>query len=82
MKRIALTFVLLMSVQLFAQSKPKVRAITGFVRLDHGTYEKQIADALIILHMVQSEFESAGYQVETLRLTTQPLNELVVGMSD
>src|ERR1022692_2517707 len=78
-----------MSIQLVAQSKPtsaaskpKVRAITGFVRLDQGTYEKQIADALIVLRMAKSEFETAGYQVETLRLTTQPLGELVAGMSN
>ena len=89
MKRIALAVVLLMSVQLIAQSKPassalkpKVRAITGFVRLNPGTYEKQIADALIVLRLAKSEFETAGYQVETLRLTTQPLGELVAGMSN
>jgi len=88
-KRIALAVVLLMSIQLVAQSKPtsaaskpKVRAITGFVRLDQGTYEKQIADALVVLHKAKSEFETAGYQVETVRLTTQPLGELVAGMSE
>ena len=82
MKRIALAVVLLLSIQLVAQSKPKVRAITGFVRLGQGTYEKQIADALIVLRGAKTEFETAGYQVETLRLTTQPLGELVAGMSN
>ncbi|MGA2534677.1 MAG: DUF711 family protein [Terracidiphilus sp.] len=89
MQRIALAVFLLMSTQLVSQSKPesaaskpKVRAITGFVRLDQGAYEKQIAEALIVLRMAKSEFETAGYQVETLRLTTQPLGELVAGMSN
>ena len=89
MKRIALAVVLLVSVHLVAQTSapsnplnPKVRAITGFVRLDKATYEKQVAEALVVLRKAKSEFEAAGYQVETLRLTTQPLGELVAGMSD
>ena len=82
MKLITLTVLLLISIQLVAQSKPRVRTITGFVRLDQATYEKQIADALIVLHRGKTEFETAGYQVETLRLTTQPLGEPIVGMSN
>src|SRR5438270_5227893 len=65
-----------------AQSKPKVRAITGFVRLDHAQYQQQIADALVVLHEAKKQFEAAGYEVETVRITTQPLAQLVNGMSD
>ena len=65
-----------------AGSNPKVRAITAFVRLDRASYEKQIAEALVVLRKAKSEFESAGYQVETVRLTTQPLAELVAGMTE
>ena len=90
MTRIILAVVLVVSMQAAAQtnsaatasSNPKVRAITGFVRLDKGTYQKQIADALVVLRKVKSEFESSGYEVETVRLTTQPLAELVAGMSE
>ena len=82
MKLIALTALLLMSVPLVAQSKPKVRTVTGFVRIDPGTYQKQIADALVVLRTAKREFIAEGYQVETLRLTTQPLGELVAGMSN
>jgi uncharacterized protein (UPF0210 family) len=89
-KRIALAIVLGLCVQLTAQtsssssasSNPKVRAITAFVRLDKVTYEKQIAEALVILRRTTSEFEGAGYQVESVRVTTQPLAELVAGMSE
>ena len=42
----------------------------------------QIADALVVLRKVKAEFESRGYEVQTLRLTTQPLAEFVAGMSD
>src|SRR5260370_24191559 len=90
MKRIILAVVLAVSLQAVAQvssvptasSNPKVRAITGFVRLDRATYQKQIADALVVLRRVKAEFESSGYAVALVRLTTQPGAELVAGMSE
>ncbi len=97
MKRIALV-ILTACVQLAAQtgvsatssstsaaaisSTPKVRAITAFVRLDREAYRKQIADTLVVLRRAKSEFESAGYEVETIRVTTQPLAELVSGLPE
>src|SRR5207248_10040438 len=65
-----------------ASPNPKVRAITGFVRLDASAYQKQIADAVVVLRKVKSEFESSGYAVETGRLTTQPLAGFVAGMTE
>jgi uncharacterized protein (UPF0210 family) len=65
-----------------AWANPKVRAITGFVRLEQGTWEKQVAATLVVLRKVKSEFEAQGYQVESLRITTQPLGELVKGMPE
>jgi uncharacterized protein (UPF0210 family) len=90
MKRIILAVVLAISLQAVAQirsaptapSNPKVRAITGFVRLEQASYRRQIADALAVLRRVKAEFESSGYEVEDVRLTTQPLAELVAGMSE
>ena len=90
MKRILLAVILVVSTRLAAQtssaptasSNPKVRAITGFVRLDRATYQKQVADALVVLRRAKAEFESSGYEVETVRLTTQPLAELTAGMSE
>jgi len=74
----------LMAVSAHAQTytTPKVRAITAFVRLDPATLERQIADALSVLHAVESEFAQSGYKTETLRIVTQPLAELVNGRSD
>jgi uncharacterized protein len=63
-------------------SKPKVRAITGFVRLDRASYVQQVSEALAVLHAAKGEFENQGYQVETLRIVTQPLGELVSGQSE
>src|SRR5271170_3423655 len=90
MKRIALLAVLFMPMLLAAPSaeaqvptsRPKVRAITGFVRLDQGKYVQQVADALAVLRKVKADFVAQGYEVESLRLTTQPLAELVAGLPE
>ena len=63
-------------------TKPKVRAITAFLRLDRATYAPQIDEALTVLRAAKSGFEQQGYQVETLRIVTQPLGELIGGLSD
>jgi uncharacterized protein (UPF0210 family) len=90
MRRVVLLMLCTASVLVAAQTtapaspraNPKVRAITAFVRLDRAAYSKQIADALGVLQMASAEFASFGYQVQTLRLTTQPLPELVAGLSE
>jgi uncharacterized protein len=64
------------------QPKPKVRAITAFVRLDAATYATQISDALVVLRTVQSQFAKEGYETETLRIVTQPLADLVRGQPE
>jgi uncharacterized protein (UPF0210 family) len=84
MKRLALAAVLAFSCT-FTQAqtaKPKVRAITAFVRLDSKNYQHQLADALTVLHKTEAEFKSAGYEIETIRFTTQPLAELTSGLSE
>jgi uncharacterized protein (UPF0210 family) len=50
--------------------------------LEQATWEKQVAGTLVVLRKAKSEFEAAGYQVETVRITTQPLGELVAGMPE
>jgi uncharacterized protein len=65
-----------------AAAKPKVRAITAFVRLDRATYQAQIQDALQFLRAAKAAFEKSGYEVETLRITTQPFPEYTRGLSD
>ena len=91
MKRLAMLVAsVLLSTHLGAQdssnaassSIPKVRAITAFVRLDRSHWEQQIAVALRVLRKAQREFEAKGYQLESLRITTQPLGELIDGLSE
>src|SRR6266851_7473476 len=85
MKRLAFAifaFSCTLAAQTPAPAKPKVRAITAFVRLDAKNYQHQLADALTVLHKSEAEFKTAGYEVETIRFTTQPLAELTAGMSE
>jgi uncharacterized protein (UPF0210 family) len=89
-KQIALAVILVMSALLAAQtgsiadpsSNPKVRTITAFVRLDRAKYQQQIAEALVVLRKAKADFESSGYEVQTIRVTTQPLAELVAGIPE
>jgi uncharacterized protein (UPF0210 family) len=60
---------------------PKIRTITAFVRLDRASYLDQVAQALKMLRAGRQEFAAAGYEVETIRITTQPFPEIVRGMS-
>src|SRR6202049_4517217 len=64
-----------------AAEKPKVRAITAFIRLDTTQYKQQIADTLTMLRKAKARFELAGYEVQTIRITTQPFTEYTRGMS-
>lgn len=84
MRRAILALLLVLSSPLIAQTpaNPKVRAITAFVRLDRQKYLEQIAAALTVLRKVKAGFESSGYEVETIRVTTQPLGELVAGLGE
>ena len=63
-------------------TKPNVRAITAFVRLDPATLDRQIAEALTVLRAAKGDFARQGYKTETIRIVTQPLAELVSGRSD
>ena len=56
-------------------AKPKVRTITAFLTLDRATYQRQIADTVDFLNQAKAEFEKAGFEVQTLRIATQPFPE-------
>jgi uncharacterized protein len=61
---------------------PKIRAITAFVRIDRQNYQSQVTGALAMLHAARDQFSKAGYEVETIRITTQPFPEIVKGLND
>jgi uncharacterized protein (UPF0210 family) len=64
-----------------ASEKPKIRAITAFINLDRAQYQQQVADALKLLRRAQTTFESRGYQVQTIRIATQPFPEYTKGLT-
>jgi uncharacterized protein len=64
-----------------APDKPKIRAITAFINLDRAQYKEQAADALKMLKRAQVTFESRGYQVQTIRIATQPFPEYTKGLT-
>jgi uncharacterized protein (UPF0210 family) len=66
---------------LSAKQKPKVRAVTGFVRIDRSNYQAQIRETLTALRQARAAFEAGGYEVQTLRITTQPFPEYIRGLS-
>jgi uncharacterized protein (UPF0210 family) len=64
-----------------ANAKPKIRAVTAFVRLDRTNYQSQLRETLTVLRGAKAEFEHAGYEVQSVRITTQPFPEIVHGLS-
>jgi uncharacterized protein len=55
--------------------KPKVRTITAFVRIDRANFRNQVEDALKMLLATRDAFRAAGYEVQTVRIVTQPFPE-------
>jgi len=64
-----------------APSKPRIRCITAFVRLDRATYQPQIVEAAKFLRIAQTTFESRDFTVQTLRIATQPFPEYTRGLT-
>ncbi len=64
-----------------ASPRPRVRTVTAFVRLS-DPFEPQIDEALKVLRQAKADFEQRGYEVQTVRIVTQPLAELVHGKSE
>ncbi|MGH9709502.1 MAG: DUF711 family protein, partial [Candidatus Acidiferrales bacterium] len=63
-------------------NRPKVRAVTAFIALDRAHYQTQIADTLASLKKIKTAYEKAGFEVQTLRITTQPFPEYTRDLSD
>ncbi len=64
-----------------AAEKPKVRAVTAFVRLERAHYREQVRETLRFLRSAKDAFEAEGYEVQTVRIATQPFPEYTRGLS-
>jgi len=62
-------------------SKPKIRAVTGFITIDAKSYPTQIEETVKFLSQVRSAIQAAGYQVSGIRISTQPFPEYTRGLS-
>jgi len=62
-------------------TRPKIRTITAFLNLDRAQVQQQIADALQMLRRAKTIFESRGYEVQTIRIATQPFPEYTKGLT-
>jgi uncharacterized protein (UPF0210 family) len=63
------------------KEKPVVRAITAFVAITREGYAEQFAEAFALLRRAKAAVEQGGYQVQTVRVVTQPFPEYTRGLS-
>src|SRR5277367_935350 len=62
-------------------TKPKIRAITGFITIDAKSYPTQIEEAVKFLSQVRDAVKAAGYDVAGIRISTQPFPDYTNGLS-
>lgn len=70
------------SAQSSNMERPKIRALTAFIKLDPAHYQDQVASTVAALKQIKAKFEKAGFEVQTLRLTTQPFPSYTRELSD
>ena len=78
---LGLAAAVLAAAPVFAADKPKVRTICAFVRIDRAGYRATMMEALKTLRATRQDFERDGWDVQTIRITTQPFPEYVNGLS-
>jgi hypothetical protein len=64
-----------------AEARPKVRAITAFIDIDARSYAAQIEDTVHFLNTAREVYQKAGFEVETIRIVTQPFPRYTKDMS-
>ena len=78
--RNAFLALLLASAVLGADSRPKVRAVTAFVDIDAKNFAAQIGDTIRFLNGARDAYKQAGFDVQTVRIVTQPFPRYTAGM--
>jgi uncharacterized protein len=64
-----------------AAQQPKVRAITAFMDIDTKSYAAQLEETAKFLNTVRQAYTNAGFEVETIRIATQPFPQYTRGLS-
>jgi len=57
--------------------KPRIRTITAFLRIEPLQYQAQIEEGVRVLRQAKAAFEKGGYEVQTVRITTQPFMKYI-----
>jgi hypothetical protein len=81
LRLLPLAVLLAIALPAFAAERPKIRAVTAFVKLDREHYRQQVHEALAALRQARQAFQQAGYEVQSLRIATQPFPEYVRGLA-
>ena len=63
-------------------TKPPVRTVAGFIQLDRANMARDVRETLAVLRQIKQGMIDRGYEVQTVRIVTQPLAELVDGLSE
>ena len=79
--RQALALLALAASAFAADSRPKVRAITAFLQLDPANYRSEIENTMRFLDGARETFHTAGFEVEGVRIATQPFAAYTHGLS-
>ena len=79
--RKAILSALLAATALGAATRPKVRAITAFVDVDAQGYTREIEETVKFLNTARDAYRAAGWEVETVRIATQPFPVFTKGLS-
>src|ERR1700737_4259079 len=64
-----------------ADARPKVRAITAFIDIDARSYGAQIEEPVDFLNTAREVYQKDGFEVETIRIVTQPFPRYTKDMS-
>jgi hypothetical protein len=62
------------------EGRPNVRAVTAFISLSAENYKQELADAARALNVAKKKYQQSGWEVQTIRITTQPFPEYVRGL--
>jgi len=79
--RILLAGLVLPLLAFGVDSRPKVRAVTAFINIDSRHYASVVEDAVKFLNRAREAYQSAGFEVETIRVVTQPFPKWTAGLN-
>jgi uncharacterized protein (UPF0210 family) len=78
--RKTLLLLALASLAIGADTRPKVRAITAFINIDPKTSASDVETTVQFLKSARESYRRAGFEVETIRIVTQPFPRYTAAM--